>query len=79
MRAATRYQRAGLTIPIMGIIYAAIKAFESWSNGDRQELLFLGIVIVIGALFAWHHYAFGQLVARYEAELRDIKGPHAQS
>ena len=73
MRAATRYQRAGLALPISGMILGTMRALEAWIDGDRSEVLILSVVVGAWALFAWHHYAFGRLIARYDAELRDLQ------
>ena len=73
-RVVKRFRQAGgPAIPVCTFVYVLIRAVDDWSKGQYQALTFDVLLTVLVALNAWERYGFGQLFARYEAELHELQ------
>jgi hypothetical protein len=72
MRAMSQGRQGGVTILALCVVYTVFAAVGHWRDGETSWLVSDVVLIALISTSAWHRYAFGLLLERYDAELRDI-------
>jgi hypothetical protein len=75
VRSMNSRRQGGVALLLLGLVYFGMAAMRAWSNGDNGSLFTDSMLCVLMAVAAWDRYAFGLLVERYDAELRDLQTP----
>jgi hypothetical protein len=66
-------RRQGSSAGILWLAYNVMAGMRHWKDGETGWLIADVVLFVLLASLTWERYAFGQLLERYDAELRDIQ------
>ena len=73
LRSINHRRQGGVALLVLFAVYFGMAAVRAWSHGEIGSVFAHSALLVLMAVAAWDRYAFGLLVERYDAELRDLQ------
>jgi len=70
---AMSHRRQHISASLVWLVYNVLAGMRHWSDGETGWLIADIVLFVLVAASSWERYAFGQLLERYDAELRDLQ------